>query len=60
MGFVVGLIVYIGIGLILELSLSNNPQIWPVIIWPVMLVAVLVILATGRYEDFVDEDDEEE
>lgn len=43
MKLVVFVLLYLLVGLVLEMSLSKSPNLWPVLIWPFMLIGVLIV-----------------
>ena len=44
MEFVFYLILYLGIGIALDYSLSDEPTIWAVILWPLLVTMCFILL----------------
>lgn len=43
MGLVIGILIYMFIGYILECYLSQEPSLWGVFLWPFILIGTLVM-----------------
>ena len=43
MNAVIFILFYLVIGLVLELNLSKEPNLWPVFVWPFLLIALIIV-----------------